>query len=79
MIRIVVRTIGFGADSNQIIAGHPAESGKPVLEVEYVATQIKTGKKTEIYVVFTDSSSELITQKVFGGRLRTKTSAIIDN
>lgn len=32
--RVLVDVVGFGADTNEFIAGHPAESGKPDLEVK---------------------------------------------
>ncbi|WYX36404.1 hypothetical protein WJ966_05460 [Achromobacter xylosoxidans] len=32
--RVLVEVVGFGADTNKFISGHPTESGKPDLEVK---------------------------------------------
>ncbi|MHB1880768.1 MAG: hypothetical protein ACYCPA_00930 [Acidithiobacillus sp.] len=32
--RVLVEIVGFGADTNEFISGHPTESGKPDLEVK---------------------------------------------
>ncbi len=38
-LRIVVDVVGFGAQSNEFISGHPEESGKPDIEVRTKAGQ----------------------------------------
>ncbi|WP_205884021.1 hypothetical protein [Pseudomonas viridiflava] len=50
--RVFVETVGFGADTNEFISGHSAESGKPDLEVK-----LRQGGKILLLVEVTGTES----------------------